>query len=68
MRARKWSGFICKWLSECPVSLTERRKKSVFDCAWFSRKMTVLEDATMCFGSILHVDNDSEGYRTLFLD
>ena len=33
--------------------------------------MTVSEDDTMCFGSILHVDNDSEGYiehLNLFLD
>ena len=52
-----------QWLSECRVSLTERKKKgekSIFDRVWFSRKTAILEGAAMYSGIILHVDNDSK--------
>ena len=49
-------------LSECRVSLAERKKEeegemSIFDCVWFSMKTDVLEGAAMYTGSISHMDN-----------
>ena len=44
-----------QWLSECQVSLAERKKeRRIFNHVWSSRKTAVLE------GSISHADNDSE--------
>ena len=38
-----------QWLSECRVSLAERKKgeKSIFDRVWFSKKTAVLEGTAM---------------------
>ena len=50
------------YLCVSQVSPIERKKgeKSIFDHVWFSMRTAVLEGASMCTGSIAHVDNDSE--------